>query len=50
MNILIKPMSMVGLIIAPHINANVNKTTPHAEITPKVNVEQTVKISNEKRL
>jgi hypothetical protein len=50
MNILIKLMSIVALIIAPHINANVNKTTPHAEITPKVNVEQTVKVPTEKRL
>jgi K(+)-stimulated pyrophosphate-energized sodium pump len=44
MNILIKLMSIVALIIAPHINANVNKTVPHAEITPKVTVEQTVKV------
>jgi K(+)-stimulated pyrophosphate-energized sodium pump len=50
MNILIKLMSIVALIIAPHINANVNKNIPHAEITPKVNVEQTVKVSAEKRL
>ncbi len=50
MNILIKLMSIVALIIAPHINANVNKTTPHAEITPKVNVEQTVEVPAEKRL
>jgi K(+)-stimulated pyrophosphate-energized sodium pump len=42
MNILIKLMSIVALIIAPHINVNVNKTIPHAEITPKVNVERTV--------
>ncbi|MBA2620574.1 MAG: sodium-translocating pyrophosphatase [Acidobacteria bacterium] len=50
MNILIKLMSIVALIIAPHINANVNKTAPHAEITPKVNLEQTVKVTAEKRL
>ena len=50
MNILIKLMSIVALIIAPHINANVNKTAPHAEIAPKVNVEQTVKVSTEKKL
>ncbi len=43
-------MSIVALIIAPHINANVNKTTPHAEITPKVNVERTVEVHTEKRL
>ena len=50
MNILIKLMSIVALIIAPHINVNVNKNTPHAEITPNANVEQVVKISTEKRL
>ncbi|MCA1624485.1 MAG: sodium-translocating pyrophosphatase [Acidobacteria bacterium] len=50
MNILIKLMSIVALIIAPHINANVNKTTPHAEIAPKVEVVQTVKVPTEKRL
>jgi K(+)-stimulated pyrophosphate-energized sodium pump len=44
MNILIKLMSIVALIIAPHINVNVNKTVPHAELTPKVTVEQTVKV------
>jgi len=38
------------LIIAPHINANVNKTTPHAEITPKVSVERTVEVPTAKRL
>ncbi len=50
MNILIKLMSIVALIIAPHINVNVNKTTPHAEITPKVQVERTVEVYTEKRL
>jgi len=50
MNILIKLMSIVALIIAPHINVNVNKNIPHAEITPKINVEQTVKVYTEKRL
>ncbi len=50
MNILIKLMSIVALIIAPHINANVNKTTPHAEITPRVKVERTVEVHTEKRL
>ncbi|MDQ3320925.1 MAG: sodium-translocating pyrophosphatase [Acidobacteriota bacterium] len=49
MNILIKLMSIVALIIAPHINAN-RTTIPHAEITPKVGVEQTVKVPAEKRL
>jgi K(+)-stimulated pyrophosphate-energized sodium pump len=48
MNILIKLMSIVALIIAPHINAN--KITPHAEITPRVNVERTVEVRTEKRL
>jgi K(+)-stimulated pyrophosphate-energized sodium pump len=41
MNILIKLMSIVALIIAPHIA--VNKTAHKAEITPKVQVEQQVK-------
>ncbi len=50
MNILIKLMSIVALIIAPHINVNVNKNTPHAEITPQVTVEQSVKIPTEKKL
>jgi K(+)-stimulated pyrophosphate-energized sodium pump len=50
MNILIKLMSIVALIIAPHINVNVNKNAPHAEITPKVNVERTVEVPAEKRL
>ncbi len=41
-------MSIVALIIAPHINAN---KTPHkAEITPNVKVEQTVKVPTEERL
>ena len=48
MNILIKLMSIVALIIAPHINVN---RVPHkAELTPNVQVEQTVKISIEKKL
>ncbi len=50
MNILIKLMSIVALIIAPHINVNVNRTVPHAEITPKVKVERTVEVHTEKRL
>lgn len=41
MNILIKLMSIVALIIAPHIA--INKTAHKAEITPKVQIEQTVK-------
>jgi len=48
MNILIKLMSIVALIIAPHINEN--KTTPRAELTPKISVEQAVKIPTEKRM
>jgi len=48
MNILIKLMSIVALIIAPHIN--VNKIPHKAEITPTVTVEQTVKVPTEKRL
>ena len=46
MNILIKLMSIVALIIAPHIS--VNKTTHKAEITPKVTIEQIVKVPVEK--
>jgi K(+)-stimulated pyrophosphate-energized sodium pump len=50
MNILIKLMSIVALIIAPHINANVHKAAPHAEIAPKVTVERTVEIHPGKKL
>jgi K(+)-stimulated pyrophosphate-energized sodium pump len=42
MNILIKLMSIVALIIAPHIS--VHKGSHKAEITPKVQIEQTVKV------
>jgi K(+)-stimulated pyrophosphate-energized sodium pump len=48
MNILIKLMSIVALIIAPHIS--IGKATHKIEITPKVNVEQTVEIPAEKKL
>lgn len=48
MNILIKLMSIVALIIAPHIS--VNKAPHRAEVIPNVQVEQTVKISAEKNL
>jgi K(+)-stimulated pyrophosphate-energized sodium pump len=41
MNILIKLMSIVALIIAPHIA--VNKTPHKSEIMPKIQIEQTVK-------
>ncbi len=41
MNILIKLMSIVALIIAPHIS--VHKVPHKAEITPKTQVEQTIK-------
>ncbi len=50
MNILIKLMSIVALIIAPHIAINGGKAQPHAEITPKVQVEQTVQVHTEKGL
>lgn len=46
MNILIKLMSIVALIIAPHISLNANKGT-HTELTPKVKAEQTVKVHTE---
>jgi len=48
MNILIKLMSIVALIIAPHINAN--KTTHKAEIFPTVKMEQTVKVPADNKL
>jgi hypothetical protein len=38
---LIKLMSIVALIIAPHIS--VHKGTHKAEIMPKIQIEQTVK-------
>lgn len=44
MNILIKLMSIVALIIAPHIA--VNKTVKKAELTPTTTIEQTVKLHN----
>ena len=46
MNILIKLMSIVALIIAPHIS--VHKAPHKAEIMPNVQVEQTVKAPAEK--
>ncbi len=49
MNILIKLMSIVALIIAPHISLNSNHRSP-AEIAPKVKVERTVEVHTEKRL
>lgn len=47
MNILIKLMSIVALIIAPHI-AIKTATKPHAELTPKTQVEQIVKLDANK--
>ncbi len=47
MNILIKLMSIVALIIAPHIS--LNKVPHKTELTPKVSVEQAVKVSFEKK-
>jgi K(+)-stimulated pyrophosphate-energized sodium pump len=41
MNILIKLMSIVALIIAPHIADN--KGSHKTELTPKTQVEQTIK-------
>jgi K(+)-stimulated pyrophosphate-energized sodium pump len=46
MNILIKLMSIVALIIAPHIA--INKVPHKAELTPNVTVEQTVNVPAEK--
>lgn len=50
MNILIKLMSIVALIIAPHISLNANKTAPHTELNPKVKVERTVEMPTAKKL
>ncbi len=49
MNILIKLMSIVALIIAPHIAINSNHKSP-AEAAPKVTLERTVEVPAEKRL
>jgi K(+)-stimulated pyrophosphate-energized sodium pump len=49
MNILIKLMSIVALIIAPHIAINSNHGS-HTETAPKVKVERTVEVHTEKRL
>ncbi|MBX7174001.1 MAG: sodium-translocating pyrophosphatase [Pyrinomonadaceae bacterium] len=46
MNILIKLMSIVALIIAPHIS--VHKGSHKTELTPKTTIEQTVKAPVEK--
>ncbi len=48
MNILIKLMSIVALIIAPHIA--VNRTAHKAELKPNVTIEQTVKVPAENKL
>lgn len=50
MNILIKLMSIVALIIAPHIAIKSDKATPHAELTPKITLEKTVDVQNGKKL
>jgi K(+)-stimulated pyrophosphate-energized sodium pump len=46
MNILIKLMSIVALIIAPHIS--VNKAPHKAELAPKTQIEQIVKVNADK--
>jgi K(+)-stimulated pyrophosphate-energized sodium pump len=48
MNILIKLMSIVALIIAPHIS--IKKAIPHAELIPKVAVERIVEVQPGTRL
>ena len=48
MNILIKLMSIVALIIAPHISLDANHRS-NIETTPKVKAEQTVAVQTEKR-
>jgi K(+)-stimulated pyrophosphate-energized sodium pump len=49
MNILIKLMSIVALIIAPHISLNSHHKSP-AETAPKVKVERTMEMHTEKKL
>jgi K(+)-stimulated pyrophosphate-energized sodium pump len=49
MNILIKLMSIVALIIAPHIAIHSNHSTP-AKTAPKAQVERTVEVQTEKKL
>lgn len=49
MNILIKLMSIVALIIAPHIAINSNHGS-QPEAVPKVKVERTLEVPTEKRL
>ena len=49
MNILIKLMSIVALIIAPHIAVN-STHKAQTEIAPKTSVEQTVKVQTENKL
>lgn len=48
MNILIKLMSIVALIIAPHIAINANHGS-RTELTPKASAEQTVQVQTENR-
>jgi K(+)-stimulated pyrophosphate-energized sodium pump len=48
MNILIKLMSIVALIIAPHIS--VNKLPHKAELTPQAQIGQTVKVPADRKL
>ena len=48
MNILIKLMSIVALIIAPHISLKPHKA--EAELTPNVQVERTVEVPTAKKL
>ena len=48
MNILIKLMSIVALIIAPHIS--INKPVHKTEIIPKVSIERTAEVQPEKGL
>ncbi|MEO6588512.1 MAG: sodium-translocating pyrophosphatase, partial [Pyrinomonadaceae bacterium] len=49
MNILIKLMSIVALIIAPHIAINSNHKSP-VETKPKVQVERTIEVPAEKKI
>ena len=50
MNILIKLMSIVALIIAPHISLNSAAHRSRVDATPNVKAEQTVKVDIENKL
>ncbi len=49
MNILIKLMSIVALIIAPHIAINTNRKAP-VETKPKAQIERTIEVQAERKM